>query len=425
MSSTLPETVDLVVVGAGTAGAATAAFAAARGLRVLCVDRRPLDGAGARWVNGVTRTALAEAGLDEVPTLGPPPPFHLIAPHQRVVVPHHDVVDVDMRALVARLHERARAAGAILVGDVAVRGRDGSMLRTEAGDVRARWLVDASGLVGVGLLEQSPVGAEHLCAAAQAVFEVRDRAGAEAYFAAVGVPPREVCAHVGVAGGYSVQNVRLHDHGDTVGVLTGSIPALGVRSGKAVLNDFVRAQPWIGARIYGGSGAIPIRRPRDRLTDGTVALVGDAGCQVFPAHGSGIDAGILAGKLLADTLGAGGTLFDYEAAWQRRWGGLFATYDAVRRWNQTLDADALDEVIELGLFDVEMARAGLDQQLPRVNALRLRSKARTLAANRSWARSLADLAARAVAVQALYAQYPRNPVARAAWASAVQRVLPV
>jgi len=422
----LPEQVDLVVVGAGTAGAAAAGFAAGHGFKVLCVDRRRLDGAGARWVNGITQTALAEANLTDVAgSMGAPPPFHLLTPHQRVVVPKHDVLEVDMRALVAQLHDRARDAGAILVGGVAVRGRDGTTLRTEDGDVRARWIVDASGLAGVGLLEYATVAPEHLCAAAQAVFELRDRGGAEAYFASQRVPFGEICAHVGVSGGYSVLNLHVHHGGQTVGVLTGAIPALGFRSGKAILDDFVRAQPWIGARIFGGSGAIPLRRSRDRLTDGTVALVGDAACQVFPAHGSGIGAGILAGKLVADTLAGGGTLFDYEAAWQRRWGGLFATYDAVRRWSQTLDGAALDEIFERGLVDVESARAGLDQELPRISALGLRQKVRTLAANRGWARSLADLAARAVAVQALYARYPRNPVARAAWSAAVQRILPV
>lgn len=421
----LPEQVDLAVVGAGTAGAATAGFAAAHGLRVVCVDRRPLAQAGARWVNGITRRELTEAGLADLETFGAPQPFHLLAPHQRVVVAKHDVVDVDMRVLVARLHERAQRAGAVLIGDVHVRGRDGGTLFTERGNVRARWIVDASGLAGVGLLDVEPVGAEHLCAAAQAVFEVRDRAGAAAYFAAQRVPVGEICAHVGVAGGYSVLNVHVHDGGDTVGVLTGSIPALGVRSGKGVLDDFVRAQPWIGARIFGGSGAIPLRRSRDRLTDGTVALVGDAACQVFPAHGSGIGAGILAGKLIGDTLGGGGALLDYEVGWQRRFGGLFATYDAVRRWNQTLDPDEIDEVMAFGLLDVETARAGLDAELPNVSALGLRAKARTLAANLGWARSLADLAVRSVAVQALYARYPRNPVARAAWSAAVNRVLPV
>lgn len=424
---TLPETVDLVVVGAGTAGAATAAFAAEKGLRVLCIDRRPLGNAGARWVNGVTRASLTEAGLDPdaVSEFGPPPRFHLIGTRRRVVVERHDVVDVDMRKLVATLHARALVAGATLVGGVAVRGRHGGTLFTDHGTVRARWIVDASGFKGARLLEQERIGAEHLCAAAQGVYEVKDRAGAASYFEQHGVPPDEICAFLGRAGGYSVLNMRMLGGGDTIGVLAGSIPHTGAPSGKTVLDGWLASQPWVGPRVYGGQGAIPVRRPRDRLTDGTVALVGDAGCQVFPAHGSGIGAGLLAAKLLADTLATTGSLFDYEHAWHRRWGGLFATYDAVRRWNQAIDPAVIDDIMERGMFDVEMARAGLDQQLPRVSAIGIRTKLRGLVSQPGWARGLADLAARSVAVQALYARFPRNPIARAAWTAAVQHVLPV
>ena len=57
----LPDEVDVVIVGGGTAGAAAAAAFAARGARTLCVDRRDLTEAGARWVNGVPRRLLAEA----------------------------------------------------------------------------------------------------------------------------------------------------------------------------------------------------------------------------------------------------------------------------------------------------------------------------------------------------------------------------
>ena len=55
--------VDVVVVGAGTAGAAAAAFCAERGLKTICVERAPLDRAGAAWVNGVPAWAFSRAGL--------------------------------------------------------------------------------------------------------------------------------------------------------------------------------------------------------------------------------------------------------------------------------------------------------------------------------------------------------------------------
>lgn len=423
----LPREVDVAIVGAGTAGAAAAGYFARQGARVACLERRPLDRAGARWVNGVTRTAMAEAGIDlpRSAMMGDPHPFWIATRGGRLLITDHDVIDVDMRALVALLQESAQQAGAALHGGVAVRGRDGHALITDRGRVRARWIVDASGLAGARLLDQPAVAAEHLCAAAQEVREVRDRAAALAYCAEVGVAPGDVLARVGLAGGFSVLNVRVSDDGERVSILTGSIPALGFPSGKAILDEFVRGHPWIGRRLFGGAGPIPLRRPYDRLSGEGVALLGDAGCQVFPAHGSGIGAGILAAKLLAATLAAGGTLRDYEVAWHRRFGGLFAAYDAVRRWNSELDDETLGVIMELGLLDGATARAALDQTMPPLSLASLPPKARALRHRPALVPGLAKVAARIGAAHLLSAVYPRSLRALGAWSRGMARVLAV
>ncbi|MCB9563404.1 MAG: FAD-dependent oxidoreductase [Kofleriaceae bacterium] len=418
--------VDLAVIGAGTAGAAAAAFLAERGLKVVVLERRTLAAAGARWVNGVPRGVFRAAGV-AVPTgdedLGGPHPFHMIAPGGRVRIDDHDVIDVDMRALVARLQARAMAAGVTFLPGVAALGRDRDLLRTSGGPIRCRWIVDASGLGGAGLLPVPDVAPHHLCAAAQEIREVRDAAAARAYFDAHDVGPGEALVEVGVAGGFSVRNVRLFHGGATVGILTGSIPALGHPPGKVILDRFVAAQPWIGRRVYGGAGAIPLRRPHDRLADDQVALLGDAGCQVFPAHGSGIGAGMLAARLLADVVADGGSLRDYEVGWQRRHGGLHASFDVVRRWNQGTDAATLGRIMALGLIDAEVLRAGLDQAFPRIAPRSLPGKARALIGAPSLARGIATTLARGAAVRALYARYPAAAARVPAWSRRVDWVV--
>jgi flavin-dependent dehydrogenase len=417
---------DAVVVGAGSSGAAAAALLAERGMRVICVERRPLERAGAAWVNGVPRAAFAEAGIalpgDTGESDGRPAPFHLVASGGRALVPEHDVIDIDMRKLVARLQVRAAAAGVDLRGEVTVRGRDGGRLETSAGTIDAHWIIDASGLAGARLLDQPKVDRDDLCAAAQEVREIIDRDAARAFFDHHRVRPGEVLGLIGVAGGYSVLNVRLRNDG-LLGILTGSIPALGFPSGKAILDDFVAQHAWVGPRVFGGSGPISLRRPHDRLADDRVALIGDAGCQVFPAHGSGVGAGMIAARMLADTLAAGGTPRDYEVAWQRRHGGLFAFFDVFRRWNQTIDDATLSRVMHLGLLDTDTLRAGIDQVLPRPSLRALASKVQVLARNPALARTLAAAGARGVAVRALYARYPRRAEAVPTWARAVDWLL--
>ena len=417
---------DVIVVGAGSSGAAVSAFLAERGLRVICLERRRLDRAGACWINGVPRAAFAEAGValpGPEESDGRPWPVHLVTPSGRVAVPVHDVLEIDMRKLVARLQARALAAGASLRDEVTVHGRDDDRVTTSAGTMHARWIIDASGMAGARLLAQPVVERHHLCAAAQEVREVTDPKAAVAFFADHGVVPGEVLNLLGVAGGYSVLNLRLHHDGATMGILTGSIPSLGFPSGKVMLGQFVASQPWIGPRVFGGSGAIPLRRAHDRLADERVALLGDAGCQVFPAHGSGVGAGLVAARLLADTLAGGGSLRDYEVAWQRRHGGLFAFFDGFRRWSQGVDGGTIGRMMGLGLLDQSSLRAGIDQTLPRPTLRELATKARALLGEPALAGSLAATIARSAAVRTLYALYPRRTELVPAWSRRVDWLL--
>jgi len=357
---------DLAVVGAGTAGAALAVHAARAGMRVVCVERRPLGEAGARWVNGVPRWMFEEAGVDEPrgdERLGYGHPFHLVAGSgpDRVVVREHDVLDVDMRLLVARLQHDAIEAGADLRGGVTVRGLEAGALATSAGPLRARWFVDASGLAGARLLDQPRLHPTDVCTAAQQVRVVRDPAGARAFLDRHGVEPRATLCFTSIAGGYSIVNVRVD--GDHVSLLTGSIPALGNPSGARLLASFVEDNRWIGDVVFGGARAIPLRRP-SVLARGDVALLGDAGSQVFSAHGSGIGVGLVAARQLADALTRGAGPHGYARAFRRRWGMLLASYDLFRRLSQRLSARQVSWMMRAGVLNETSVRTALEQRLP-------------------------------------------------------------
>jgi len=419
----VPDRVDVLVVGAGTAGAAAAWRAATRGMKVLCVDRGPLDRAGAHWRNGVSGEAFDEAAVPwpvGPERCGDAGRFHLVAGWgpDRVVVEGHGVLEVDMRRLVQRLQRRAAEAGATLVGDVSVDWVDDDRVTTSAGVVRAGAVIDASGLTGARLLRPPRTLRRDLCAAAQAVYDVDDRADALGFLDAHEVAEGETLCFTGVAGGYSILNVRVH--GDEVAILTGSIPADGHRSGHGMIEDFVAAQPWIGARRSMGRRAIPLGRPHDELARGRVAAIGDAARQVFSAHGSGIGPGMVAARTLVDTLADGGTPDDWAVRWMRERGGLFAAYDLFRRFSQTLTVADLTDLMGAGLIDGETAAAAMAQRLPRPAPGRALALAPALARAPGVVGRLAAVGARMAALQALYAAYPR-PGARGHWAAAVAR----
>ena len=441
MLAGVPSQADVVVVGAGATGAACAAFLAEAGMDVVCVERRALAQAGARWVNGVPRAAFQQAGvaLPEPPEhRGGPSPFHLVLPRELVcargpaaTIMEHDVIHVDMRHLVARLQARAAKAGVRFLPEVAVhgwaQGQAETALATDAGELRARIFVDASGLTGARLLEQPAVARADLCAAAQAVHELADRAAALAFLAEVGGRPGESVGFVGVAGGFSVLNVYVDHELETVSILTGSIPALGHPSGKAMLERFVREHAWVGPPCFGGSAAIPLRRPYERLTSERVALLGDAGCQVFSAHGSGVGAGLIAARALADTLARGGTLRQWEVAWQRQHGALLGAFDALRRFTQQLDGASVARLFASGLMEPELMKAGLNQEQPQLTLRALRTQVpalwRALRDEPALATAMLSAAARSRMVAALYARYPAEPRQVPAWSRAVDWLL--
>ncbi|TNF25778.1 MAG: FAD-dependent oxidoreductase, partial [Deltaproteobacteria bacterium] len=373
---------DVIIIGAGTAGAATALQCARRGLRVIVLERRPLDRAGAHWHNGVPAWSFDAAGIARpvAPELaGAGHAFHLVAGWgpTRVVVEDHDVLEVDMGLLVARLQREARAAGAVLVDDVRVVGCDGGHLDTTAGPFDARWIVDASGFGGVGLIPAARVQRDDICTATQRVYGVSDVPAAQAWFRERGVEPGDTLCHTSVAGGFSIVNLRLH--GDELAILTGTIPSDEIPSGRALLEDFVGALPWLGARRSGGSSPIPLRRPYDHLASERVALIGDAACQVFAAHGSGISAQLVASRILAEALADGEGPLGYQRRWQRRWGGLFAAYDLFRRFSERLDADALERLMRVGVMRPDAVREGMAQRWPRLGPRRLAAIARAAA----------------------------------------------
>ena len=427
---------DVVVVGAGSAGAAAARHLARRGYRVALVERRPRSEAGARWVNAVPpwmfdRAAVPQPAGDEVRTHGDRYVLSDWRGEHRVNLPGSPTVAVDMRLLIARLQEEAQGAGAAVFDQVTVDGvrpqGSGRAVRLRRGDgtaveLEGRLIIDASGLGGavrrrvpeLARLCPSPDG-HHICSAAQEVRSIVDRAGARAFLDRYGLRSRDAIGFVGVAGGYSTRVVQVDLERGEVDLLTGAVAGEGRPSGARLIEEFVAAQPWIGPRIFGGAGAIPLRRPYSTLGLPGVVLLGDAACLVFPAHGSGVGAGLVAARLLADAVTAAGDPASpavprqYAAAIHRDLGALFSAYDAFRRMSQRLEGDDVGALIRAGFVNESTTHSGLLQVMPRFSPRHALRLGRAAVREPRLAAAMAPTLARMFAAYALSRQFPESP----------------
>jgi len=435
------ETFDAVVLGAGSAGSAAAAFLAEAGLRTALVDARPLYQAGAHWVNAVPLWFFDQVGIAR------PRPPEAVSPGKALVMrsvqgPRRFRIDpapaptVDMRLLVERLRQQALAAGVRCVAPLTQihLGFDGERPVEIAGvhvpedgpqrriRWRARLFVDATGLHGF-LRSQVPLlrrdcpmpGGRDLCAAIQEDCEVTDPGAARAFLEQGGMVPGDVAGWVGVRGGYSTGMVHVHEGLEQAGILVGVSGDSRHGTAREFLHEWRARFPFLGRGIRSGAGLIPVRRPFDRLVAPGVACLGDAACQVFPGHASGVGMGLLAARTLADVCGpaedpgALETLWGYAAAFQRTRGPILGAFDVFRRMVWDLPEQDVQALTDLGFVGAGTTRIALSQRLEVPDFAELFHLGAGAIRRPDLAARLALTGPRMAAVAALYRAYPDSP----------------
>lgn len=428
--------VDVVVVGAGTAGANAAAQLARRGRSVVLLERRAVDDGGAQWCNGVLDRQFVRAGLE------PPSGAERVDEHgdvhlrtaadeAAVVVRASPVVGVDMARLGARLRADAAAAGVEVVdraGDLEVAEVDGRIraVSIERSGGRRRFeaalFVDASGRRGV-LRDRStvlrswcpPVDDADVCTATDVEFAVADPDGARRTLDRWGAAPGDAVNLLGLSGGWSTRSVLVRPDLATVRVLVGAIADGRHATAPKLLDDARRAHPWIGERIHGGAGLIPLRRPYARFTAPGLALVGDAAAQVCAVHGSGVGSGLVAGTVLAEAVGGAAdpgseaSTWAYQAAFQAELGPDLAFFDGFRRLSVALGEAGVRDLLRSGLLSEPLARGGLDQARVRPPVADLPRLGATLARHRRTAARLVPALARFEAAASVAGRPVREP----------------
>lgn len=434
---------DVIVVGAGICGAHVATELAKLGLDVLLLDRQPIGHAGARWKNGIPLRMFAHAnrGPGVAADLS-----HVVkgvvlgvgedAPH-RIRVDGPALVEANMALLIAEAQKvYENTSGRQILWETSVKNVELDRCETPNGlvlhdsqrrvfSLKAKLFVDASGMAAV-LRKRSPYlaarcpqpDAHDICVAAQRSFAIKSQDRARVWMESVGTAPGIKFNRVAVAGGYSLLAVVVSEDLTEVSILAGALAEKGRPSGEMILRSFVRAQSWVGEELQGGASAIPLRQPYTHLVGPNIALVGDAACQVFSAHGSGVGLGLVAGKMLAesvkkamargDDIGSLRSLAHYSANFHRRMGGPVNLSVAFRRFGQKLEFHETRSLIQYGLMTESMLLCALEQRRTEFSPSDIARLFRGGRHAPQILKKLAPVLMRMPLIDALSSRYPRS-----------------
>lgn len=297
---------DLLIVGGGPAGLATAIEARLAGLEAVVVDRRrpPVDVACGE--------GLMPAGVDRLDRLGididalPSHPFRGVRYVDSRVVAEGRFSSGSGRGirrsiLHAELSRRAAELGADLRWGTAARALDGNEIDTDSGRLRGRFVVAADGRSSMmrewaGIVTSSPA---------------RPRFGVRRHYA---VEPWTDLVEVHWTEGVEAYVTPVDDGMVGVAVLSGARPLS--------FDGSVSRLPELAHRLEGAEvvsrdrGAGPFGRRAAAVVRGRLALVGDASGSLDPITGEGLSLAFGQAQALVRAISQG-SLTSYAAAHRR------------------------------------------------------------------------------------------------------------
>ena len=394
---TIKSSYDVLVVGSGTGGAAISKFIAQRGLSVAMVDRQKRN-----EIHKICGDATSLVHFNRVTERDPDgknkinPPSKENGELQQVLTgfsffnPKGDRYDIPSDGdgwiiardrFTARLIQEAEEAGAEYFDETTVRNNlvendcvKGVNLRTQEGeikDIKAKVVVDASGMAGIVRRQLDESKAQwdalirhyDLATAFRELIEFKDYTfekpdHIELYFDTENCP-----------GGY----FWVFPRGETSANVGIGIEPRKYEGGPKKAYDW-----WINHLshmfknyevIHKGGWNVPLRRPMDSLVWNGVVLIGDAGSCVKATDGGGIGLSLISASqatnpiiraIEEDKFGMDGPLWDYNVNFMRQTGA----HEAPLALAKTEITKATNKELNL-LFDREIISA---QDLYNLNA---------------------------------------------------------
>ncbi|RDE15879.1 MAG: hypothetical protein C4K49_05380 [Candidatus Thorarchaeota archaeon] len=371
--------VEVVVVGAGSAGCVTAHRCAEMGLKTLLLDRKPQPLVGHKVCGDeVSRSHFDATGIEypqgeEIANIITGADVYPPSMEQELKVRGWTEFDGWMLNRISfgqRLLKAAVSVGVSFHPNCHVNGpvvKDGKVMGVEYREpdtggittVAAKLVVDASGFAGVIRSKLDDPLVEKRIAKTDIALCYREYLRLKMPLAEPNVARVFLGARVAPAGyawvfprGVSEVNAGI---GTTGGESRGSPKSYFLKL-KAEYPLLFGSQ-----ELEGGGGAVPVRRPLMSLVADGVAFVGDAALQVNPIHGGGIGpgmrAGIILGEVAKEAIARGDVsaegLWDYNSRFLSDYGRRLASLEIFRRLLQDVSDDDMDFGFSRRLLEAE------------------------------------------------------------------------
>ncbi len=321
---------DVVVVGAGPAGATAARFAAQQGLSVLLLEKRQEIGSPVRCAEGINSEMLSQFLEPEerwISARVSKSQITMVETGETRTLEGEEVGYVLERRVFDRaLAGRAVAAGALSLVKTSAVGlleQQGGITGVKAFDGRTRMDVEASVVIGADGVE-SRVGQ---WAGLDCRLRLSDCLTCAQYML-MGIDLDPHCCYyylgAGLAPGGYAWVFPKGDHCANVGV--GVQADLAETSALEYLVRFISQQRWLeqGSPVTLITGNVPVGVAADHIVSDGLMLVGDAARQADPLTGGGIANAMIAGRLAAEVAAeavakgdaTSRSLGEYERRWQ-------------------------------------------------------------------------------------------------------------
>jgi geranylgeranyl reductase family protein len=358
----MSERFDVVVAGAGTAGAYASYLLAKAGFKVALLESKSGgeigvktcgDGLGLHHVERMSRyitpnPKVFQNRIEGVELISPDERTRLLIRGEGYVLDRFGwgkwLVEEAVRAGAA-LYEGHTATSPIVengsvVGVKAVERRTGA-----AKEFRAKVVIDSSGSAAVlrtkllGWLISEPLHPEDVSHAYREILYVEEPLENPQYI--------KIYLDMTVApGGYwwiFPRNATMLNVGLGIwGVLK--------QNPRTNYDQYILPRFRVKSKYHIGGGFIPTRRPLKSLVGNGIVALGDAAAAVNPIHGGGIGQALLSAELSSKVITKAfevgdfseKTLWEYNLLYMKEWGYRQAQLDVLRLMLQTLDNDDLN-----------------------------------------------------------------------------------